>query len=243
MKYLVLNITYNHKLYNYFDIIKNKIAFKDGIDVYNLYNDNNLNFILQPNDFFYKNVNSFVESNEFDAANYCVFNMHEMFLKFYTFLKDNIDLINNYDYIVRCNSSTFINFRRLHEIVETLPRANCYAGYKLNDILVSGTCCVFSKDVILKLIDTELDCIQYKDNYDDVAIGNLISNTHSIPPTNIEWYNFSSGITPTEQEIQTSLNYPIIRIRNNNSREEIDVDIWKRLFNLYQECYFSQQKL
>ena len=56
--FIILNITYSHKLYNFFDNIKNKIAFKENIDLYNLYNDTEINFIPQYNDVFYKNDTS-----------------------------------------------------------------------------------------------------------------------------------------------------------------------------------------
>jgi hypothetical protein len=240
MKYLVLNITYQHKLYNYFDCIKNKIAFKEDIDIYNLYNDVELDFIPQPNDIFYKN-NTSTKIEDFNPANCEVKGIYEMFKKFYYFIKNNLKIIEQYDYIVRCNSSTFINFNKLNKIINELPKENCYAGYMLNHILASGTCNIFSKDVIRKIAETDIEQIPYKNNYDDVAISNLLTETYKIFPVNVDLYNCSINRTPTEEEIKDALNHTIIRVRNNFNRELFDVQIWEMLFKQYQLNYFAQQ--
>lgn len=240
MKFLILNITYRHKLYNYFDIIKNKIAFKENIDLYNLYNDTEIDFIPQYNDVFYKNDSSDKIEN-FNPSNYEVKHVYEMFKKFYFFCKNNITWIDRYDFVVRCNSSTFININKLKELVLGLPRENCYAGFKLNHILASGACNVFSLDVIKKIINTDLEQIAYKNNYDDVAISNLLSGNYNIFPTHIDRYDFSINRLPTPQEIENALNYSIIRVRNNVDRELFDVKIWNELFTNYRQNYFSLQ--
>lgn len=240
MKFLVLNITHHHKLYNYFDIIKNKIAFKENIDIYNLYNDTKLNFLLQDNDVFYKNDCS-DEITNLNPADCEVKHVYEMFKKFYFFIRVNLSVIEQYDYIVRCNSSTFINFRKMTEILNGLPRENCYAGFKLNEILASGACNVFSKDVIRKIAETDIEQIPYKDNYDDVAISNLLTDTYKIYPQHIDRYDLSINRVPTEVEMESAISYPMVRVRNNVNRELFDVQIWEKLFKLYRLNYFAQQ--
>jgi hypothetical protein len=240
MNFLVLNITHQHKLYNYFDSIKNKIAFKEDIDIYNLYNDVNLNFIPQYNDAFYKNDSS-EEIINLNPADCEVKHVYEMFKKFYFFIKYNLSLIAKYDFIVRCNSSTFINFRKLADVLKTLPTENCYAGYKLNNILASGACNVFSKDVIQKIAETDIEQIPYKNNYDDVAISNLLTETYNIFPLHIDRYDYSFNREPTDEEAIAAFNYPVTRIRNNVNRELFDVQIWEKLFKLYRANYFAQQ--
>ena len=240
MKLLVLNITYYHRLYNFFDIIKNKIAFKESVDIYNLYNDTQLHFIPQDNDVFYKNDCS-SEIINLNPADYEVKHVYEMFKKFYFFVKVNLPVIERYDYIIRCNSSTFINFKKIIEVIQTLPKENCYAGYKLNHILASGACNVFSKDVIRKIAETDIEQIPYKNNYDDVAISNLLTDTYKIFPTHIDRYDLSNNRTPTSDEFNLALQAPMVRVRNNINRELFDVQIWNELFRLYQLNYFVQQ--
>lgn len=238
--FIILNVTYNHKLYNFFDTIKSKLAFKENIPFYNLYNGIKQDFILQNTDYFFTNK-PYSNLNNFNPANYEVKHIHEMFQKFYFFIRENKKELNNYDFILRCNSSTFLNFKTIKQIIQQLPKTNCYAGVQLNRILVSGTCIFFSKDVLFKIADTDLQSISFENNYDDVTIGNLISDTYKIPPTHIPQYNFSSGNIPSDDEIKQSLLYPTIRVRNNNDREKIDVFIWNKLFKFYQSSYLHLQ--
>lgn len=240
MNFLVLNITHHHKLYNFFDTIKNRLAFKENIELYNLYNDTELKFIPQLNDVFYKNDSS-NEIQNLNPADCNVKHVHEMFKKFYYFCKVNIELINRYDFIVRCNSSTFVNFKKIKELVNTLPTSNCYAGYKLNDVLVSGACNIFSKDIIARIVNTDIEEIPYRDNYDDVAIGNLLAGRYGIPPLHIDRYDLSNNIIPHSDEIAHALNYYTVRVRNNINREHFDVQIWNMLFTSYvRNCLLQQ---
>lgn len=238
--FLILNITYDHILYNFFDCIKNRIAFKEGVELFNLYNGTNMNFIPQYNDFFYKNDTSDDLPN-FNPADYEVKHVYEMFKKFYFFCKENINILEHYRYIIRCNSSTFLNIKKLKETLTTLPSDNCYAGYKLNHILASGACNIFSIDVIKKIIETELEQIPYKNNYDDVAISNLLTQTYQIFPVHVDRYDFSINRPPTPDEVKQALNYSVIRVRNNTNREFFDTVIWNELFKQYVQNYFVQQ--
>jgi hypothetical protein len=231
--FIVINATYRHKLYNFFDIIKNKIAYKEDIPIYNLYNGPNCDFIPQKNDYFLKNKTSSNIEN-FNPSSYEVKDVYEMFQKFYFFINEKINELTQYDYIIRCNSSSFLNFKIIKQIIDQLPKSNCYAGVALNSVLVSGTCIFFSKDVLLKLAETPIENIPYTNNYDDVAIGNLIAGTYKISPIHIPQYNLSTGIIPNNDEILNALRYPTIRVRNNNNREHIDVHIWNELFKYYQ---------
>jgi methionine synthase II (cobalamin-independent) len=127
------------------------------------------------------------------------------------------------------------------EILNGLPRENCYAGFKLNEILASGACNVFSKDVIRKIAETDIEQIPYKDNYDDVAISNLLTDTYKIYPQHIDRYDLSINRVPTEAEMEAAISYPMVRVRNNVNRELFDVQIWETLFKLYRLNYFAQQ--
>jgi hypothetical protein len=232
--YAVLNITYDYILYNFFDKQKELLASKNDTTLYNLYNGDTCDFYIKPNDFFYKNDRQQQHLNKdiFNPSAYSVQNTSEMFKKFYHFIKIHYDKIKNYDYIIRCNSSTFLNFRVLQDVVNSLPVERCYAGRLLNNELVSGTCICFSRDVIEMIANTDIEVFNCEDVLDDVVIGSFICKKQSISPTSIEQYSFTGGSIPDNNTITQALTYPSIRVRNNQDRS-IDVAVWNKLVEQY----------
>lgn len=104
---------------------------------------------------------------------------------------------NNYDYVVRTNVSTLINYKLLIKYLESIPRDNIYIGgvlfsldwldykygitdfkinlYNLKNMLFfQGTGIIMSCDVI-KFILNNISNLKY-DIVDDVAIGLLLRN-------------------------------------------------------------------
>lgn len=234
MKILVACITYSHRLYNFFDQIKSKICYKEDIDYYNLYNDTQFDFIPRKNDFLYKNDTS-VKQENFNPSCYDVSQCSEMFKKFYTFCKTRENL-KDYDYVIRCNSSTFINFKELKSILKEFPQKNFYAGFVLpSTAVVSGTCAIFSKDVIEMLTSKNIEEYNFCGMYDDVAIATCMKQLQIQPhKLNHTYYSFNDRTTmPEELEIQESVKNAIIRVRNNFNREMIDTEIWSKLFYFY----------
>lgn len=234
--YAILNITFDYKLYNFFDKYKEKIAYKENVPIYNLYNGDSLTIIERCNDFFYVNESEYQNGKNFDPSNYNVKNMSEMFKKFYYFIKNNYNNLIQYDYILRCNSSTFLNHRKIKNIINNLPQTNCYAGKIVDSepYMVSGTAMILSRDVIKLFYETNIDDIEINGIWDDVAIGRFLSIKNKIKPIPLSQYSFISGKIPGDEIVKISLNYPTVRVRNNNDREKIDCETWKKLFHYYE---------
>jgi len=164
-----------------------------------------------------------------------IFNLYNIFIET---LQTNSNLLN-YDYIVRVNSSTFLNIPIFENIINNLPVVNCYAGYfggiidnvrlpaTPNDF-ISGTCIIFSKDVIKKLINLP---VQNSNKEDDLIYFDIMRQ-FNVPRTFIPMYWYDNNISPSIKELKEKLQkFSLIRIKNKN-REIIDIPIWKNLMYL-----------
>jgi hypothetical protein len=171
-----------------------------------------------------------------------------MFLKFKNMLKEIFDIANP-DFILRCNSSTFINFKRLFSLVETLPREKLIAGpfyyatgFTYLNLFCQGTNIFFSNDVAKRLAyDTNENNPKIFEHDDDAAIDILVRDyaqkydltfcTHRIE-------NFS--VVPKFQDIIIKPNHIFFRVKNDvPNRTEIDYEIWKILYHLFDVIHYN----
>ena len=171
-----------------------------------------------------------------------------MFLKFKNALKE-IYATQNPDYILRCNASTFINFKKLQYMFSKLPKEKCIAGpfiYATNyielDTFCQGTCIIFSNDVAKRLAyDTNENepCI-YK-HADDLCI-DILTKEYS--------YKFDTSFFTARVEELTVLPkiydlyirepHIFFRIKNNcKNRFEIDYEVWKLLHYLFDILHYK----
>jgi hypothetical protein len=97
-----------------------------------------------------------------------------MFMKFYNACKL---LDSDYDFIIRVNSSTFINFFGIPSFLAHLPKEKCRAGYPLtfyhdkHRLFIAGYAMVFSKDVINYLVtDMSLEQSVIYNSPDDCSL-------------------------------------------------------------------------
>jgi hypothetical protein len=142
------------------------------------------------------------------------------------------------DYIIRVNSSTFFNFKKLQTIVNRLPRENCFAGRALGNDCISGLFIVFSKDILKKFIEFGPTTISTLN--DDVVFGK-VAEILKIPRTLIEEdYIELARLTevPNLKVLTTALDKTFIRVKNEYKREEIDHYIWHNLYQLYCNKYY-----
>jgi len=209
MKIIVLIITHNQDLYNFFDNIKVKYLKNKNIDYRLLYNSTDSNLEDKKNN----KINYYTDKASIPA----------MLQKFLHYLERD----NNYDYVIRVNSSTFLNIDRvLEEIKNHKDVEDLYMGFFDPDwIFCSGALTIFSKSVVCKLLEGK----QYiqTDIEDDVAIGRFLT-LKGVEKTYLERYNISDRqSTPDEEEIEEALTYPQIRIRNDFNRDVIDKGIWE----------------
>lgn len=210
MKIIVLIITHNQDLYNFFDNIKVKYLKNKNIDYRLLYNSTDSNLEDKKNN----KINYYTDKAAIPA----------MLQKFLHYLEHD----NNYDYVIRVNSSTFLNIDKvLEEIKNHKDTEDLYMGYydRNREPFCSGTLSIFSKSVVDKLIEGK-EYIQ--DNIeDDLAIGRFLTSK-DVKITPLEWYFLADRqSTPDEEEIEEALTYPQIRIRNDFNRDVIDKGIWE----------------
>jgi hypothetical protein len=216
MKICTVILTHDNPLYNHFDSIKRQYLEK-----------NNEDFI-----FVYNGTDTTKHNLKNNTFNYYSDIVHPsgipvMFEKFIDTI--NSGSLNDYDYVVRVNSSTFIDLKQIRQnLIDKIE--NIYMGFFYpNWNFVSGACSIFSKDVLKKL--TENSHLVNKNQEDDTAIGSLMSQLN-VPKTFLDRACFESHIqdthitVPSVEVIKEALKQPQIRIRNNSNREVIDKGIW-----------------
>ena len=166
-----------------------------------------------------------------------------MFRKFYDACKNLYSTNNIPDFIIRCNSSTFIDFNKFNsEILPTLPKENTFAGPIDNyegiypHTFISGMCMIFSKDVLYNLItNIPRDHPLTLEYCDDVAISYIVYTFNNIQPINLLQY--TAKCTTFDKFLHHVPELPangiICRVKNEYSnRYESDIAFWKHILKL-----------
>jgi hypothetical protein len=143
------------------------------------------------------------------------------------------------EYIIRVNSSTFVDFNRITRLLTVLPREKCLAGHNMLmeeetgiTEFMHGTAMIFSKDVIEYLLNMKMGPFENKcinDYADDVTLS-VFSKKYC--ETFIDMrplYKFFTGYTELPSEISCNSRHIFFRILNPPYRMEIDVGIWEIL--------------
>jgi hypothetical protein len=194
-----------------------------------------------PKDYVLKNDERLLEHTDKSSRPY-------MFLKFKNMLKE-IYKNANPDFILRCNSSTFINFKRLFSLLITFPKEKfiagpfCYAtGFTYLNLFCQGTNIFFSNDVAKRLAyDTNENNSKIFEHDDDAVIDILVRDyaqkydltfcTHRIE---------NCVVLPKLYEITIKPNNIFYRIKNDvPNRTEIDYEIWKILYYLFDVIHYN----
>lgn len=81
--------------------------------------------------------------------------------------------MDEFDYVLRTNLSSFYNFPNLLKALKTLPRTNCLFGSTFTEGFVSGSGFIMSTDVVKKLVKGKKKLIDHKE-FDDVLIGQYL---------------------------------------------------------------------
>jgi hypothetical protein len=217
MKICTLVLTYDTPLYNHFDKIKRSYLEKRNEDFYFVYNGTDTTK-HNPNN---RELNYFSDVRQHAG-------IPVMYLKFIKLIQSG--LLNDYDFIIRVNSSTFLNLDIIKQKLSEL-KDNVYMGFfDPAWHFVSGACIIFSQDM-LQLLGRNFDSVNfYKE--DDVVIGDIMS-AQNAKKTYLDRYCLHNLTTiPTEEEIKTALTYPQIRVWNPHDRMTIDTGIWDKISNL-----------
>jgi hypothetical protein len=142
------------------------------------------------------------------------------------------------EYIIRVNSSTFVDFDTMGRMLNFLPREKCLAGHNMHmkeetgiTEFMHGTAMIFSRDIIEYLLDvqygpSETKCIN--DYPDDVSLS-IIAKQYCETFIDMRLlYKFFTEYTELPSEISCDSRHIFFRILNSN-RMEIDVGIWEIL--------------
>lgn len=222
MKICTVVLTYDTPLYNQFDYFKRKYLENRNTDYYFVYNGTDISKHNLAN----RTINYF--SEEKHPAG-----IPMMFRKFIEIIKSG--LLDEYDFVIRSNSSTFINIDVIKEILQTKTTKLYMGKCEIDDPspnFVSGTCTIFSADT-LKLLAENSDTVNHY-REDDVVIGQIMKNL-GIPATYLPWYeffNYTVDSIPDTDLITEALKQSHIRIMNPLNREIIDIAIWKTIMNI-----------
>ena len=154
---------------------------------------------------------------------------------------------SKYDYIIRVNVSTFIDFKGLTRYLENCPRVTFTGGHRLKFVIsdwpinnttpvefISGTCMIFSKDVIsfIKNIPikymNELAVTQNDDVILSYVIKEYITQFTDIPMLFLEYNDFSY-----------SPDYFLYRVKNCYDRKN-DILFWQKLLFITDQISLEQ---
>ena len=191
------------------------------------------NFVCDDHDFIFKRY----PVSEYLDIVHPEYNPH-MILKFLHALHR---IPTRYDYVIRVNLSTFINFPLMLNHLSSSPRTAYAAGRNVcialpdwclsnrpDDVIdfISGTCMIFSQDVVDLLKTISLGSPLLYTHNDDVILSHFIKK-HGIPFYHMDMYCIENDKTPLPTQ-------PVmmIRIKHENNREHLDVMCWKKLLEL-----------
>ena len=145
------------------------------------------------------------------------------------------------DYIIRVNSSTFVDFANLARLLDPLPRRLCFAGHimhleegpKITEFM-HGTAMIISKDIIEYLLQTVSTDNKYITDYpDDVSLSVIARQycDHFIDLRPL--YKFFVYNTTLPSQLNFETHHIFFRILNPENRMEIDVKIWEKLYSYF----------
>lgn len=157
-----------------------------------------------------------------------------------------------FDFIIRTNISTIINFTQLFTYLDSIPKFNVYCtGHLLNlqwidhtsgiydkklygTLFAAGTSIILSPDVANFMIKN-IDKFRH-DIVDDVSIGVFMKNYLSDVLTNLQNFIASYLIIDPKTTINDSINYVFIRnrINNNENKRKQDLINMKAIIKLLQ---------
>jgi hypothetical protein len=161
-----------------------------------------------------------------------------MFIKFKTALKEIFEKRGlNPDYIVRCNSSTFINFKRLPWVLEYLPKEKCLAGpfgdrfnfySNKQEIFCKGTVMIATSDVARRFMNEEITDPMPNYLNDDVSISYFISKYATLYDLSYFFKYFEYGsVTDLENGLVIDGSKVFCRIKSvGEKRNDLDYVIW-----------------
>jgi hypothetical protein len=149
--------------------------------------------------------------------------------------------LDAYDYILRLNVSTYVDFAKIPWMLQFLPKEGLVAGplFVYNGkIFANGTAMLFSKDTAKAFaFETILDKDLCDTTNDDVVISWSLMDRYYLHDINMfyAWYEHFTEI-PTVEDIHKKIKFETIflRVKNDGSKRDIiDTSIWVYLYNMF----------
>lgn len=216
----IITLAHNTPLYNYMDAVKRgQYAGRPHAFIYN-----------EPADRAKADADLIYLSGRAQAP--------AMIEKFIWFLKNYANKApwDGCSHFVRANSSTFLNLPLLDRVIAGLPPTNCYAGSITFGRFISGTCIIVSRDAAQKLVDYyRWHAWRRSRTEDDLVIAKAMRKG-SVPMIDVPMRKLTDSIVPSDEEARDIVRaYPLIRVRNEPDRMNIDLAIWDVLYRAYRE--------
>jgi hypothetical protein len=148
-------------------------------------------------------------------------------------------VLNHYDfdYLLRTNSSTYINTNLLLKYADELPTSRYYGGFlgqHCGEYFASGTCTLLSRDVVNMVCN---DPNWEYDYIDDVAIGRSL-NRMGITPQAFSRLDLMTDAQLDSLSIEDLQSVFVIRCKGSESREH-DLKAMHRVHAVYKENCFD----
>jgi hypothetical protein len=119
-----------------------------------------------------------VKNNSYEYGAECSDSYKMMHWKFYLLLKEIIS--DDWDYVFRTNSSSYVDKENLLKFSENLPSKNCYCGINAG-YYASGSGIFLSRDVVEILLNSDYSSDEI--DYEDMYIGDILkSNNVCVTP-------------------------------------------------------------
>jgi hypothetical protein len=141
--------------------------------------------------------------------------------------------LDNFDYIVRTNMSSFFIFPRMLEYLDTLPRENVYCGI-LGENYVSGAGIIISTDIAKLILRYKNELLNNTTFIDDVLIGKFMER-HNISMTGYtgrvdiaslgEWHKVKNFISTK------AFHFRLVNLFGRRNTDEVYV--YKQLINMF----------
>ena len=144
------------------------------------------------------------------------------------------DRLDNFDYILRTNMSSFFIFPRLLDYLSTLPKDGVYAGV-LGGQCVSGAGIIMSRDIVKLILQYKDELLNNNTDIDDVLLGTFMKE-HNVSA--IDCAVPRVDIISLEQwsKVKNSIPQKAFHIRTKNvfgRRKTDEIYIYKQLRNLF----------
>jgi hypothetical protein len=191
-------------------------------------------YILGPNDRWYEKDPAYPSAD---------MNPH-MIRKFLKSLKE-IDE-TQYDFIIRLNASTYVNMEELSKFLSIQPPSMFGGGHVLRQQhrqietsiiqILSGTCMIFSHDVITYLKTLPLDAPIFEKSYDDVVLSYLVKDK-------VAKFTHINLVFHTGDNLKPIQKKPAILYRVRHNDRENDIFIWKQLLKRFEDITYSNHEI